>query len=81
MSSLVSWLTLIFVAFFTPDFVYGMHSAIYFISCLICAFGAIFCYKFVKETDGLSDKQKKLLYEVPDDKPKSRLQSLIIQKQ
>ena len=68
----MSWLTLILVSFFTPSMVYGMHSAVYFVSCLICAFGAVFCWKFVKETDGLTDKEKKYLYEIPDDKPVSR---------
>ncbi|CDW71496.1 sugar transporter family protein [Stylonychia lemnae] len=70
MSSLVQWITLIVVTFGTPQLVKGMHSPIYFVASGICAFGAIFCYKFVKETKGLTDKQKKNLYAFKEVKPR-----------
>ena len=57
------------IVYFTNDKLLSSSigaSGIIFYYCIWCFIGALFCYKFVKESKGLTDAEKKSLYTPKD---------------
>eukprot|EP00347_Sterkiella_histriomuscorum_P001597 403371420 len=60
--SMIIWFSLIVVTFISPPMIKNMGSVLFFGYCLVGVITAVFCGKIIKETKGLTDKQKKQLY-------------------
>jgi hypothetical protein len=61
-ASLLQWVTLTVVSLITPSMLRGIGSGVYFMYSVICLGSGYFCYRLMKETAPLTDRQKKLLY-------------------
>jgi len=66
-TSLLQWITLTVVSLVTPAMLRGMDCGVFFIYAAICAGGCYFCYRFIKESSNLTDKEKKSLYAMSED--------------
>ena len=63
LTSFVMWMCLIIVTFISPPMIKGMHSGVFFIYSVMCVGGSVFCYFYIRETQGLTDIQKKQVLE------------------
>ncbi len=63
LTALTQWLVLTFISLVTPASLKGMHSGVFFIYSIVTFVGAFGCYRWVRETEGFTDKEKKELFE------------------
>lgn len=63
LTAVIQWVILTFVSLVTPASLKGMHSGVFFIYAIVTIVGAFGCYRWVRETHNLTDREKKELYE------------------